>query len=256
MIEASVAELDLAGLLADADVVFHLAAQPGVRRSWGREFEIYLNDNLLATQRLLEAAKEARLRRFVFASSSSIYGDAESFPTPESAIPRPVSPYGVTKLACEHLCDLYFRRFEVPTVSLRYFTVYGPRQRPDMAFNRFIAAALEGRELEVFGDGHQSRDFTFVDDAVRATVAAATDGVPGEVYNVAGGSQATVLEIAAVLGDLLDRQVAVTHRPPVPGDARRTGADIAKAGRDLGYAPRVGLRDGLQRQLDAQAPDR
>ena len=203
LVEGNLRDLELSGLLAGVDVVYHLAGQPGVRRSWGREFEIYVNENLLATQLLLEAVRDTDVRRFVFASSSSVYGDAERLPTCESDTPQPVSPYGVTKLACEHLCHLYFSRFGVPTVPLRYFTVFGPRQRPDMAFTRFIEAATEEREIEIFGDGLQSRDFTYVDDAVSATIAASSRGRPGEVYNVAGGSQATVLQVIEILGDLL-----------------------------------------------------
>jgi UDP-glucuronate 4-epimerase len=252
LVEGDLREVDLPGLLRGAEVVYHLAAQPGVRRSWGSEFEIYLRENLLATQLLLEALNHTDVQRVVFASSSSIYGDAETFPTPESALPRPVSPYGVTKLACEHLCHLYHSRFGVPTVVLRYFTVYGPRQRPDMAFTRFIRAAVGGEEVEVFGDGEQSRDFTYVDDAVTATVAAGSMRAPGETYNIAGGSQATVLEVLTTLGELLSREVAVRHLPAIPGDARHTGADTSKARRELGYAPRVGLRDGIARQLEAQ----
>jgi UDP-glucose 4-epimerase len=251
MVEGSLREVDLADLVAGMDVVYHLAAQPGVRRSWGREFEIYLEENLLAMQLLLEAVRDARVDRFVFASSSSIYGDAERMPTHESDSPRPVSPYGVTKLAGEHLCHLYFSRFDVPTVLLRYFTVFGPRQRPDMAFTRFIRAATEGTEIEVFGDGLQSRDFTYVDDAVGATIAAAEKGRPGEAYNVAGGAQATVLEVIELLRELLGRDVPVRHLPPVPGDARHTGGDIQRARDDLGYAPRTGLREGLSQQIAA-----
>ena len=178
LVEGNLRDLDLSELLDGVDVVYHLAAQPGVRRSWGREFEIYLNENLLATQLLLEAVRNTEVRRFVFASSSSVYGDAERLPTRESDTPRPVSPYGVTKLAGEHLCHLYFSRFDVPTVPLRYFTVFGPRQRPDMAFTRFIQAATDDTEIEVFGDGLQSRDFTYVDDAVSATIAAGEKGRP------------------------------------------------------------------------------
>jgi UDP-glucuronate 4-epimerase len=254
LVEGSLREVDLADLVAGMEVVYHLAAQPGVRRSWGREFEIYLDENLLAMQQLLEAVRDAGVERFVFASSSSIYGDAERMPTHESDFPRPVSPYGVTKLAGEHLCHLYFSRFDVPTVPLRYFTVFGPRQRPDMAFTRFIHAAAEDREIEVFGDGLQSRDFTYVDDAVGATIAAAERGRPGEIYNVAGGAQATVLEVIEILGELLGRSVPVRHLPPVPGDARHTGADIEKARGDLGYAPRTGLREGLSKQIAARTP--
>ncbi len=254
LVEGNLRDLELSGLLAGVDVVYHLAGQPGVRRSWGREFEIYLNENLLATQLLLEAVRDTDVRRFVFASSSSVYGDAERLPTCESDTPQPVSPYGVTKLACEHLCHLYFSRFGVPTVPLRYFTVFGPRQRPDMAFTRFIEAATEDREIEIFGDGLQSRDFTYVDDAVSATIAASSQGRPGEVYNVAGGSQATVLQVIEILGDLLGRNVSMRELPSVPGDVRHTGADITKAQRDLGYEPGTRLREGLAQQLSAQSP--
>jgi nucleoside-diphosphate-sugar epimerase len=256
LVEGSLREAELRDLVAGTDVVYHLAAQPGVRRSWGREFEIYLEENVLATQELLEAVRAADVERFVFASSSSIYGDAERMPTDESDSPRPVSPYGVTKLAGEHLCHLYFSRFDLPAVLLRYFTVFGPRQRPDMAFSRFIQAATEDREIEVFGDGLQSRDFTFVDDAVGATIAAADTGRPGEIYNIAGGAQATVLEVIEILGELLGRRVPVRHLPPVPGDARHTGADIEKARGDLSYAPRIGLREGLSQQIAARTPVR
>jgi UDP-glucuronate 4-epimerase len=256
LVEGSLRQVDLPDLVAGMDVVYHLAAQPGVRRSWGREFEIYLDENLLAMQQLLEAVRGADVDRFVFASSSSIYGDAERMPTHETDSPRPVSPYGVTKLAGEHLCHLYFSRFEVPAVLLRYFTVFGPRQRPDMAFTRFVHAAAEDREIEVFGDGLQSRDFTYVDDAVGATIAAAERGRPGEVYNVAGGAQATVLEVIEILGELLGRIVPVRHLPPVPGDARHTGADIEKARGDLGYTPRTGLKEGLSKQIAAGTPVR
>jgi UDP-glucuronate 4-epimerase len=251
LVEGNLRELALAELLEGADVVFHLAAQPGVRRSWGREFAVYTDENLLATQRLLEAVKECGPVPFVFASSSSIYGDAERLPTSESAEPMPVSPYGVTKLAGEHLCRLYHSRFSVPTVMLRYFTVYGPRQRPDMAFDRFISAASEGRPIEVFGDGLQSRDFTFVADAVEATIAAGEAGRPGEAYNVAGGSQATVLEVLEALSGLMGRELEVRHLEAVPGDARHTGGDTAKARRDLSFSPETALAEGLARQVEA-----
>lgn len=249
LVEQDILDADLEQLLAGAEVIYHLAAQPGVRRSWGQEFEVYAHDNVLATQRLLEAARRTEPERFVYASSSSIYGDAEAFPTEETALPRPVSPYGVTKLAAEHLCMLYGSRLGVPTVALRYFTVFGPRQRPDMAFSRFIDAAGAGRAIEVFGDGHQSRDFTFVADAVAATAAAGARGRVGEVYNVAGGTQATVLEVVEVLGEIIGTTIEVSHLPEVPGDARRTGAATAKAREELGYEPATGLREGLERQV-------
>lgn len=249
--EQDLCEVDLAAILQPGDLVFHLAAQPGVRRSWGSEFEVYTTQNVLATQRLLEAAREVGVARIVYASSSSIYGDAESYPTSELATPRPISPYGVTKLAGEHLCMLYQQKFEVPTVALRYFTVYGPGQRPDMAFSRFIDSALEGSPITVFGDGNQVRDFTFVGDVVRATIAAARVGTEGRVYNVAGGAETTVLEVIETLREVLGRPVEIDHRPPVPGDAWRTGADTARAREELGYEPTVSLQRGLELQVEA-----
>ena len=251
-VEEDINETDLEGLLDGVEVVFHLAAQPGVRASWGREFEIYLSDNLLATQRLLEASRERELPRFVFASSSSIYGDAESFPTKETDVPAPVSPYGVTKLAGEHLCRQYFRGFGVPTVALRYFTIFGPRQRPDMAFNRFIRAGLDGEPIQVFGDGLQERDFTYVADAVSATIAAGDRGTPGAAYNVAGGNAATVAGVVETLGSLLGGELAIDRQAAVIGDARKTGADTTRARKDLGYEPSVPLEEGLRRQIDAE----
>jgi UDP-glucuronate 4-epimerase len=250
--EGDLNELDLAQLLDGVDVVFHLAAQPGVRASWGREFEIYLRDNLLATQRLLEESRSHELRRFVFASSSSIYGDAEHFPTKETDAPGPVSPYGVTKLAAEHLGRQYFKGFGVPTVALRYFTIFGPRQRPDMAFNRFINAGLDGEPIAVFGDGLQERDFTYVSDAVAATIAAGELGTPGGAYNIAGGNAATVAGVIEILGRLLGAELAVDHQQAVTGDARKTGADTSRAREDLGYSPEVPLEEGLRRQIEAE----
>jgi UDP-glucuronate 4-epimerase len=239
-------------LLDGVEVIYHLAGQPGVRVSWGTEFEIYTRDNVLSTQRLLEACRDRPISRFVLASSSSIYGDAESFPTLEEALPAPVSPYGLTKLAAEHLCRLYHRSFEIPTVALRYFTIFGPRQRPDMAFTRFINAALTGGTIEVFGDGLQERDFTFVADAVEATVAAGSRGECGTVYNIAGGNHATVAEVLKILGELIGEAPPIKHEPPVIGDARKTGADITRAREQLGYRPRTSLRNGLALQLEEQ----
>jgi UDP-glucuronate 4-epimerase len=256
LIEGSVTDTDATGLLHGVSVVYHLAGQPGVRVSWGREFEVYVEDNVLATQQLLEAARDASLDRFVFASSSSIYGDAEHFPTSEGDTTAPVSPYGVTKLAAEHLCRLYWKAFGVPTVALRYFTIFGPRQRPDMAFTRFIDAALAGDEIEIYGDGLQSRDFTYVDDAVTATIAAASSGRPGAAYNVAGGNRATVREAIEMIERLVEAPVAVRNLAAVTGDARKTGADIEAARRDLGYDPSVSLEDGLRRQVAAQRANR
>jgi nucleoside-diphosphate-sugar epimerase len=246
LVEGDLTELDIAPILQGVDVVFHLAAQAGVRSSWGQSFDTYVKDNVLATQKLLEAAKGLRPERLIYASSSSVYGDAETYPTPESATPRPVSPYGVTKLAGEHLCHLYRRRFGVPALALRFFTVYGPRQRPDMAFHIFARSLLTGRPIEIFGDGEQSREFTYVGDAVRALLLAAERGRPGAVYNIGGGEEVTLDAALALLMKTSGREVPVHHSEDQPGDARRTAADPALARRDLGYEPRIGLEEGLR----------
>ena len=248
-VEADLVECDLAELIDEVDVVFHLAAQAGVRVSWGSNFETYVRDNLLATHRLLESARDSMIRRFVYASSSSVYGNAEHLPVTEDAPLRPLSPYGVTKAAVENLCNAFHLQFDVPVVGLRYFTVFGPGQRPDMAFNRFIRMALENVPLTIFGDGKQRRDFTFVGDAVAATLNAGGTGVPGGVYNIAGGSQVSVAEVIEALGDVLGIEVPVTYEAEIPGDVRETHADSSRARHDLAYEPEVGFREGLGRQV-------
>lgn len=251
LVEGDLLELDLRALLDGVSVVFHLAAQPGVRASWD-QFDVYAKLNLTATQRLLEAARGQGLERFVVASSSSIYGDAEELPTPEDALPLPVSPYGVTKLSCEHLARVYWRSFDVPTVSLRYFTVYGPRQRPDMAFNRLISAALAGQSFRVFGDGSQTRDFTYVADTVSGTIAASEHGAVGSVYNLGGGSRRSMNDVFRTLEQLLDAPIKREYLARQSGDARDTSADIARAKRDLGYEPAYSFEAGLAEQLNWQ----
>ncbi len=248
LIKGDLRELDLEGLLAEVSVVFHLAAQPGVRASWD-EFDLYTRHNLKATQQLLAAAARTPVERLVIASSSSIYGDAEELPTREDLIPRPVAPYGVTKLATEHLAQIYWRSHGVPAVLLRYFTVYGPRQRPDMAFNRLIGCALAEESVAVFGDGEQTRDFTFVSDAVTATCSAARRGTPGRVYNIGGGSRVSVNEVLAIIGRLVGRSLDVRHESNQKGDMRDTYADTSLARRDLAYAPAVTLEEGLAAEL-------
>lgn len=242
-------ELDLGAAplatLPDVDVVFHQAAQAGVRASWGGEFASYVHHNVLATQRLLERYRDTKLERFVYASSSSVYGDAERYPTDEALLPRPFSPYGVTKLAGEHLVLLYGRNFGLPVAALRYFTVYGPRQRPDMAFHRFCRSLLRGEEILVYGDGKQSRDFTFIDDAIEANVRAWQRSAPQGVYNIGGGSQVDVLESIAILEKALGAKAKLRFEPRPPGDPLRTRADAARLQADLGYATRVGIADGL-----------
>lgn len=250
VIEADLATVPLRDLFVGVDVVFHLAGQPGVRHSWAEGFADYARHNILATQRLLEAAKDADLTRLVYASSSSVYGDATRYPTSEADLPQPTSPYGVTKLAAEHLCGLYAANWAVPTVSLRYFTVYGPRQRPDMAMHRLIEAALRGEHFQRFGDGEQVREFTFVGDIVAATLAAATADLPGgEVLNLSGGASTTVNEVIDLVGDLVGRPVDVRALPAQAGDVRRTGGSAARASTMLGWEPRTSLREGLSRQV-------
>ena len=247
---ADLVDADLAPLLDGAAVVYHLAGQPGVRPSWGSQFDRYVRDNVIATQRLLEALKEAPIKRFVFAGSSSVYGDAERFPTKETALPRPVSPYGVTKLAAEHLTHLYTRNFGIPAVSVRYFTVYGPRQRPDMAFSRFMQAMTDGADIEVFGDGEQTREFTYVSDAVDGTIKASTADVVGQIFNLGGGSRVTVNKVLATLEEISGLSVRRQNLPAARGDPRHTGASINLARERLGWEPRVSLREGLAQQWE------
>ena len=238
-------------LLDGVEVVFHLAGQPSVRASWGPEFAVYVDRNILATQHLLETLRQTSVRKIVYASSSSVYGDAESYPTAEAMRPRPISPYGVTKLAAEHLCELYRVNFGIPTVSLRLFTVYGPGQRPDMAFSRLIGAALASRPFPLFGDGRQTRDFTYVGDVVRAMSAAAESSWSG-VANIGGGSRTSMAEVIRTVGALLGHEVETVRRPTQPGDVRDTAADITVARNAFGYAPTVPLADGLARMLEAE----
>jgi nucleoside-diphosphate-sugar epimerase len=249
-VDADLTTADLDELLAGVRVVFHEAGQPGVRKSWGQDFGSYVDANVLATQRLLEAAKRAPdLQRLVYASSSSVYGNATSYPTTERDVPRPHSPYGVTKLAAEHLCTLYAENFGVPTVSLRYFTVYGPGQRPDMAFNRFIRAALADEPIRVFGTGEQVRDFTFVEDVVAANLLAAEREVtPGSVFNVSGGSDISVNEVLDVLAEIAGRPLKVEREGAVAGDVQRTGGSAEAIRTALGWRPTVDVPTGLRAQ--------
>jgi nucleoside-diphosphate-sugar epimerase len=246
LIESSVQHADLPALLADKTHVFHLAAQAGVRKSWGRDFRTYTENNVEATQVLLEACVGRPLHRFVYASSSSLYGDNASIPMREDALPQPVSPYGVTKLSAEQLCYLYHVNYGVPTAAMRYFTVYGPRQRPDMAFHRFITAALNDEPITLFGDGEQTRDFTFVSDAVDATIAAGERGVPGRAYNVGGGSRVSMNHVIEIIARLAGKRLDVRREPVQKGDMRDTYADTTLARTDLGFAPRVSLEHGIE----------
>jgi len=246
-IDLSSADLD--GLLEGVSLVYHLAAQPGVRNSFGAGFGHYVKQNVLATQALLEEATHRPVESFVYASSSSVYGDTSTYPTAEDAELCPVSPYGMTKVATEDIAGVYHRNDGVPVVGLRYFTAYGPRQRPDMAFSRFIATALAGKALPVNGDGRQIRDFTYVADVIEGTVSA-MGAEPGSVYNIGGGNATSVIDIIGVLEELLERPLEIQFHPGQRGDARQTCADGARAERDLGFAPATGLADGIARQLE------
>jgi UDP-glucuronate 4-epimerase len=251
LIQSSIQTADLGTILDGVDQVFHLAGQPGVRGSWRNGFEEHLENNVRATQVLLEACRDGQVPRMVYASSSSVYGNALAFPTVESTIPQPYSPYGVTKLAAEHLCHAYAENFGLHVVSVRYFTVYGPRQRPDMAIGRLIRAAMTDQQFPIFGDGSQVRDFTFVDDAVDATLRAMTaDVASGSVFNVGGGSAVSMLRLIELVEESTGHRIRIDWMPAQPGDAERTGADISRAESLLGWVPRVSLEEGIAAQVE------
>ena len=261
LIESDLVTADPHALLSGIDAVLHLAGQPGVRDSWASGFEIYVQRNITATQRLLEAAKSTNISRFAAASSSSVYGNAETYPTTELAVPQPVSPYGVTKLAAEHLCTLYAKNFAVPTVSLRYFTVYGPRQRPDMALRRMIDLSLAGKPFPLFGDGSVSRSFTYINDVVEANLAALLSDAPsGSVCNIANESTASMTELIGLVSSALGQPVQLDHLPAAAGDAERTGGSSDLAKQLLGWSPSTTLEEGVAemvawcRQEQARAP--
>ncbi|MGH3948325.1 MAG: NAD-dependent epimerase/dehydratase family protein [Pseudonocardiaceae bacterium] len=242
--------LPLDTIFAGVDVVYHLAGQPGVRGSWGARFEVYLERNVLATQRVLEATRESTVGKVVFASSSSVYGDAEAYPTAESLRPQPVSPYGVTKLAAEHLCELYRKNMGIATASLRLFTVFGPRQRPDMAFARLLSAASTGAPFCLYGDGQQTRDFTYVSDVVTAMRSAALSRWTG-VANIGGGNRVTMNQVLALARDVIG-PIRVTRLPGQHGDVRHTAADTGVARDAFDYRPTVGLYEGLAAMAAAE----
>lgn len=229
-------------------LISHQAGQPGVRTSWGTEFAEYLARNVEATQQLLEVIRRCNVERLVFASSSSVYGNSETLPTHENLVPRPISPYGVTKLAAEHLCFAYGYAYSIPVTALRYFTVYGPGQRPDMGFSRFIKSYLEHEPIMLYGDGQQTRDFTYVDDIVHANLLALTTNVSG-LFNIGGGSRVSVADVLDVLDQIFGYQVKRTHQEQQAGDVRHTAADITAAQQHLGYGPRVSIAEGLERQV-------
>ena len=252
LIENDIQSLNWSELLVDVDIVYHQAAQAGVRASWGGGFRDYTERNINATQIILEAAINApNLKRLVYASTSSVYGNAETFPTPETVCPQPVSPYGITKLAAERLGKLYHQNFGVPCVYLRYFTVYGPRQRPDMAFHKFFKWILQDQPISIYGDGQQTRDFTFISDAVAANLLAAI--VPlavGEVFNIGGGSRVVLAEVINIMEGIVGRPIKKNFVEKARGDARHTSADVSKAETILGYQPQVSLTEGLRQEWE------
>jgi UDP-glucose 4-epimerase len=252
LIEGEIQALDWGRLLATVDVVYHQAAQAGVRASWGESFRLYTERNINATQVLLEVAKTAtHLRRFVYASSSSVYGNAETLPTSETLCPQPVSPYGITKLAGEQLCHLYHQNFGVPVCTLRYFTVYGPRQRPDMGFHKFFQAVIQDQPIQIYGDGQQTRDFTFISDAIAANLAAATaTAAVGQIFNIGGGSRVALSDVINTMEAIVGRPIQRHYIEQAKGDARHTAADVSKAQELLGYSPQIRLAEGLAQEWD------
>ncbi len=251
LVEGDLVTADLAALAEGAEVIFHEAAQAGVRASWGDSFRIYTDSNVLATQRVLEAARVTKPRKVVYASSSSVYGEGRARPTRESDPKRPLSPYGVTKLACEHLCHLYGHNYGVPTLSLRYFTVYGPMGRPDMSVWRFAEAILRGGQVVIYGDGTQSRGFTYVDDVVEANLLAAASRHTDTAFNVGGASSCSVNALLRRIERILGRKARVRHEPFAKGDARKTLADMSRTRRMLGLEARTSLASGLPPAIDS-----
>lgn len=233
----------------EVDYVFHLAAQAGVRASWGKRFDMYTRNNIQVTQKLLEFYKDSSIKKLVYASSSSVYGDAK-LPMSESSLLKPVSPYGVTKLAGEHLSYLYWRNYTIPTIALRYFTVYGPRQRPDMAIYNFVKAIFNGEKLSVFGDGSQTRDFTYIDDVIEGTLLAADSNIVGEVINIGGGSRISINKVLKLIENITKKEAKVTYLERQRGDVRDTWADVSKAEVMLHWRPRVDISSGLKRFVE------
>lgn len=249
-IEADLRTAELKPLLSRADNIFHLAAQAGVRSSWGKDFEHYLENNVKVTQRLLEAMLEFPQTKMVFASTSSVYGDTDQYPTPEHALKRPFSPYGVTKLACESLCYLYYKNFGARVTMLRFFTVFGARQRPDMAFHKFIRATLLGEPIGIYGDGSQTRDYTYIQDIISGAIAAMAKGRIGEAYNLGGGHQTKLMDAVELIFQLCGKKSEIKYLSLQKGDVKETLADTQKARKELAYNPQGSVELGLKEEID------
>lgn len=250
LIDGNINEIDLNRITSDIDFVFHLAAQPGVLGSWGENFVLYLEDNVLATQKLLEALKDKKIKKFIYASSSSVYGEQTRFPVSEDLLPAPYSPYGVTKLAGENLVNLYWQNYKLPVISLRFFSVYGPGQRPDMAFHKFIKAIFNGEEIEIYGNGEQTRDFTYVDDVVEANILALKTDIAGESFNIGGGSRISLKKSVSIIEKEMNINAKLKFIKRQKGDVTHTGADISKAEQKLGYKPLIKIEEGLYKEVN------
>ncbi|KYG32438.1 NAD-dependent epimerase/dehydratase family protein [Alkalihalobacillus trypoxylicola] len=247
--QTSILDVNWEPILNGTDYIYHLAGIPGVRSSWGAEFQQYVKHNITATQRLLEACKSVHLKKFIYSSTSSVYGEKEG-KVSEKSIPEPLSPYGITKLTGEHLCHVYRESFNIPTVILRYFTVYGPKQRSDMAFHRFIKSMLDDEFITIYGDGRQTRDFTFISDCVQATAAVKeAKNVIGETINIGGKERSSVLEVITILEELLGKKAKVNFVSQAIGEPKHTWADISKAENLLDYTPSTQLRTGLENEI-------
>ncbi len=249
LVEEDINSADLPALFSGADAVFHLAAQAGVRRSWGAEFDHYTEANILATQKILEALRTTEGVRLIHSSSSSVYGETNDLPMREDSLLKPISPYGATKLSAEHLCELYRINYGIEYTALRYFTVYGPRQRPDMAFSRFVMSALSGGEIEIYGDGKQTRDFTYVSDAVEANMLAYRYNGDGRIFNIGGGARISILEVLDLLSAIIGTPLDVSFTERAKGDVTDTWADTTLASGELGYRPVVSIEEGLEREV-------
>lgn len=250
LIEADLLTTNLEETLDGIDIIYHLAGMPGVRSSWGKDFDPYVTNNILATQRLLEAAKEKPLKKFIYASTSSVYGE-QFGKVIENAYLTPLSPYGITKLTGEHLCNVYLKSYHIPIITVRFFTVYGPRQRPDMAFHRFIAQILKGKHITIYGDGTQSRDFTYINDCIDGIYSIVDkEGLIGQTINIGGKERATVNEVISFIEQITGEKANFRFLPRISGEPKHTWADISNAQKLLGYNPKISLREGLAEEID------